>query len=96
MDRCFYIKIDSSRFLRRSSSAPFKDVFGCNGIKYLIETHQTTCEALYESKDFWTALESNSYDVFVTQLLGSACDSYIAHKLQVPMIAVTASAMLTQ
>ncbi|VVC35879.1 UDP-glucuronosyl/UDP-glucosyltransferase [Cinara cedri] len=91
-----YTQIDSSPYLKRSSSAPFEMIFGSNGIDFLIKTHQTTCEALYESKEFWTALESNKYDIFITQLLGSGCDSYIAYKLQVPMIAVSSSAFPTQ
>lgn len=81
--------------MKRSASASFNDVIGSNGIEYLINTHLASCEAIYKRKDFWTVLESKKYDLFVTQLLGSGCDSYIAHKLQVPMIAVTTSAMPT-
>lgn len=88
------MKIDSSSYLKRSASAPFKYVDGSNGIEYLTTYHQESCVAFYKSKDFWIALESNKYDLFLTQLLGSGCDSYIAYKLQVPMITVTTSAML--
>lgn len=81
--------------MTRSASAPFKRVAGSDGIEYLIKTHLTACEAIYKRQDFWTVLESKKYDLFVTQLLGSGCDSYIAYKLQIPMIAVTTSAMPT-
>jgi len=81
--------------MKRSASAPFNYVVGSDGVEYLITTHLASCEAIYKRKDFWTVLESKKYDLFVTQLLGSGCDSYIAYKLQVPMIAVTASAMPT-
>jgi len=81
--------------MRRSASAPFEYIIGSDGIEYLIQTHLTSCEAIYKREDFWTALEYKKYDLFVTQLLGSGCDSYIAYKLQVPMIAITTSAMPT-
>lgn len=80
---------------KRSIPQPFKNCAGFNGVEYLIKTHQKTCETIYKSKKFWTALKSNKYDLFVTQLLGSGCDAYIAHELQVPMIAITTSAMPT-
>lgn len=92
---CIVFKIDSSSYMRRSASAPFKNVVGADGIEYLIKTHLTSCEAIYKRKDFWTVLESNKYNLFITQLLGSGCDSYIAYKLQVPMIAITTSSMQT-
>lgn len=88
-------KIDSSSYMRRSASAPFENVAGSDGTEYLIQTHLTSCEAIYKREDFWTVLESKKYDLFVTQLLGSGCDSYIAYKLQVPMIAVATSSMPT-
>lgn len=88
-------KIDSSSYMRRSASAPFECVIGPDSIEYLIQTHLASCEAIYKRKDFWTVLESKKYDLFVTQLMGSGCDSYIAYKLQVPMIAITTSAMPT-
>lgn len=90
-----YTQIDSSFYMTRSASAPFKSIAGSDGLEYLIKTHLTACQAIYKRKDFWTVLESKKYDLFVTQLLGSGCDSYIAYKLQVPMIAVTTSAMPT-
>lgn len=88
-------KIDSSSYIKRSASLPFNNVVGPSAVEYLINAHLASCEAIYKRKDFWTVLESKKYDLFVTQLLGSGCDSYIAYKLQVPMIAVSASAMPT-
>ncbi|KAE9528127.1 hypothetical protein AGLY_012549 [Aphis glycines] len=70
-----YTQIDSSFYMTRSASAPFKRVAGSDGIQYLMKTHLTACEAIYKRKDFWTVLESKKYDLFVTQLLGSGCDS---------------------
>lgn len=74
---------------------PYEIVVGHGGLEFLIKTHLQVCRALYESTEFWNALESVKYDLFITHLLGSGCDSYIAHKLQVPMIAITTSAMPT-
>ncbi|XP_050521172.1 UDP-glucosyltransferase 2-like [Daktulosphaira vitifoliae] len=88
-----YTEIDSSSYMNKIEAINYNLVADDNGYSYLNAAHLKSCENLYKSKDFWKTLENHKFDLVIGHFLASTCYSYIAYKLQVPMIYVTSDAM---
>ncbi|VVC25656.1 UDP-glucuronosyl/UDP-glucosyltransferase [Cinara cedri] len=62
-----------------------------NNLPYLSGRHRLTCTKLFEHDEFWRVIESQKFDLFITELLASSCDAYISYRLKAPQIVITSS-----
>ncbi|VVC35878.1 UDP-glucuronosyl/UDP-glucosyltransferase [Cinara cedri] len=90
-----YTEVDVSRLVPSGVSVSWDKVMGecsvANNLPYLSGRHRLMCKTVYEHDEFWRAVDSNKYDLFITELLASSCDAYISYYLKVPRIVIASS-----
>ncbi|XP_050441657.1 UDP-glucosyltransferase 2-like isoform X2 [Adelges cooleyi] len=94
-----YTEVDISHTLPSGIAMPWENIMGecsvANNLPYLNGRHRFTCDIVFGLDEFWNTIRSHKFDLFITELLASSCDSYVSHHLQIPQILVTASHMNT-
>eukprot|EP00102_Acyrthosiphon_pisum_P002681 XP_001944335.2 PREDICTED: UDP-glucuronosyltransferase 2C1 [Acyrthosiphon pisum] len=90
-----YTELDMSRLMPSGVSVPWDTVLGeCsvhNNLPFLSGRHKDMCRVVYEHDEFWRIIETNKYDLFITELLASSCDAYVSYYLQIPQIVIVSS-----
>ncbi|VVC25661.1 UDP-glucuronosyl/UDP-glucosyltransferase [Cinara cedri] len=90
-----YTDVDTSQLMPIGVGIPWNFIMDeCsvgNNLPYLSGRHRDMCKKVYEHGEFWSALESNKYDLFITELLASSCDAYVSYYLKIPHIVIASS-----
>lgn len=64
-------------------------------IEFINNCHRHMCRTAFEHPDMRKALRTRAFDLVITELLGSRCDTYLASLLGVPHVGLVSSQMLT-
>lgn len=64
-------------------------------IHFLNNCQQQMCRTAFDHPDLQKALRTHSFDLVITELLASRCDTYLASQLGIPHVAFVSSQMLT-
>ncbi|VVC25654.1 UDP-glucuronosyl/UDP-glucosyltransferase [Cinara cedri] len=95
-----YTTIDVSKLVPFAIASPWDTVINVYKpstmcIKFLNTCQQHMCHTAFGHPDLQNALRTRAYDLVITELLASRCDSYLASQLGIPHVAFVSSQMLT-